>query len=117
MKMRSERVFIDGKRFEAAVSPNRKLADIKDKGPAGLLILVDFKGLEELSNLLQWLLGSDEELIEGRFTAFMSADKKWADVLDHNHSSKGVGHLMQLDRAAISELSLLVEELSVMMAS
>lgn len=116
-----ERIFIDGARFEAAVSPNGKYSDIKDKSLGGLLILIDKSGMRDLWYLLDWLLGEEELPPQIRFTAYLSDNKEFADIFDFKHHAVkngeiSSGYLRALDRKAISELSLLVEELTVMMA-
>lgn len=48
---RREGTWFSGQRFEAAVSPNRKLADVTDRKERKTLIVLDIEALRELRDL------------------------------------------------------------------
>jgi hypothetical protein len=61
MRGTREGTVIEGKRFEAHVSPNRKLADLVDRELKGRLILLKKMSVIELRDLCQELIDFMEE--------------------------------------------------------
>ena len=57
----AERTVIEGKRFEAHISPNRRLSDLVDRELKGRLILLKKESVIELRDLCEELI----EFMEG----------------------------------------------------
>lgn len=103
--------FVKGKRFEADISRDRTMSDIRDKKLKGHLILIGRKDMENLHSLLGSLIYHEDPPEEGRFTASLTIDQKMADILDGKLRTSSTGYLMALDYEASAELFFLSEEL------
>jgi hypothetical protein len=103
----SKRIFIDGDRFEAAISPSRSQSDIMDRKFGKGIVLLKRDDLEELGHVADRLQEGEPVLVAGaRFEAYVNMDRTYADIIDRRHR----GRLVMLDRAALEELERMVEE-------
>lgn len=102
------RIFIDGKRFEAAISASRTMADIEDRKLGKKIVLLDRDNLEELGKVVTLILDGDPVLVDGvRFEGMVSMNRQDADIFDRRYRHKFIA----LDRAALEELRQMVEEI------
>lgn len=102
-----ERIFIDGDRFEAAISADRSMCDLLDKKREKGIVLLKRGDLEELGRVAELLQEGEPVLVDGgRFEAHVNMKQTHADILDRRHR----GSLMMLDRPSLEELEQMVEE-------
>lgn len=102
------RIYIDGDRFEAMISPDRLLSDILDRKFGKGLVLLRRADLEELGHVTALLQEGEPVLVDGgRYEAYMNLKKTHADILDRRLA----GRLIMLDRPALEELGKMIDEI------